>query len=79
MPNSSPLGGKYVCNGSVAISGAPVDKSAAYRVTMNSFLATGGDNFTVLNLGTNQLGGEVDLDALEAFFVAHSPDPQNRI
>jgi 5'-nucleotidase len=49
---------------------------------MNSFLATGGDNFTVFNLGTNQLGGDVDLDAMEAFFVAHSPvppGPQNRI
>jgi 5'-nucleotidase len=81
-PNVTPLGGKYVCNGSVAINGVPVDKSAAYRVTMNSFLATGGDNFTVFNLGTNQLGGDVDLDAMEAFFVAHSPvppGPQNRI
>ena len=82
VPNSSPLGGKYVCNNSVAVNSVPLDKSASYRVTMNSFLATGGDNFTVFNLGTNQLGGDVDLDAMEAFFVAHSPvppGPQNRI
>lgn len=51
-------------------------------MTMNSFLATGGDNFTVFNIGTTQLGGDVDLGAMEAFFVAHSPvapGPQNCI
>ncbi len=83
VPNASPLGGQYVCEGSVKINGVPVDKSASYRVTMNSFLATGGDNFTVFNLGTDQLGGDVDLDALEAYFQANpagvAPGPQNRI
>jgi 5'-nucleotidase len=71
-----------VCDGSVMLNGAPLDKSASHRVTMNSFLATGGDNFTVFNLGTDQLGGDVDMDAMEAFFVSHSPvapGPQNRI
>lgn len=53
----TPLGGKYVCNGSVAIKGVPVDEAAAYLVTMHSFLATGGDNCTVFNLGASQLGG----------------------
>ena len=49
---------------------------------MNSFLAFGGDNFTVFYEGTNQLGGEVDVDALVAYFGANSPispGPQNRI
>lgn len=67
-PNVSPLGSNYVCDGSVKLNGVAIDKSASYRVTMNSFLATGGDNFTVFNLGTDQVGGEVDVDALEAFF-----------
>jgi hypothetical protein len=31
VPNSSPLGSQYVCNGSLAINGVPVDKSASYR------------------------------------------------
>jgi len=79
--NSSPLGGQYVCNGSVKVNGVPVDKAASYRVTMNSFLASGGDNFSVFNLGTDQLGGDVDLDALEAFFQANpggvAPGPQD--
>jgi 5'-nucleotidase len=50
---------------------------------MNSFLASGGDNFSVFNLGTDQLGGDLDLDALEAYFQANSdgvaPSSQNRI
>jgi 5'-nucleotidase len=82
-PNSSPLGGQYVCPGSVKINDVPVNTAASYRVTMNSFLATGGDNFTVFNLGTEQLGGDVDLDALEAYFQANpggvAPGPRDRI
>ncbi|MEK7323521.1 MAG: bifunctional metallophosphatase/5'-nucleotidase [Pseudomonadota bacterium] len=72
-PNLSPLGGHYVCDGSVTLNGTPIDKSASYRVTMNSFLASGGDNFSVFNLGTDQLGGDVDVDAMEAHFVTHAP------
>lgn len=83
VPKSSPLGGQYVCDGSVKINDVPVDKAASYRVTMNSFLASGGDNFTVFNLGTDQLGGDLDLDALEAYFQANpggvAPGPQDRI
>jgi 5'-nucleotidase len=40
---------------------------------MNSFLATGGDNFTVFNQGTDTLGGDQDVDALEAYIKANSP------
>ena len=82
VPNASPLGASYVCDGSVMLNGMPIDKGASYRVAMNSFLASGGDNFTVFTLGTDQLGGEVDLDALQAYFQVHSavpPGPQNRI
>ncbi len=66
----------------IKINGVTVDPAASYRITVNSFLADGGDNFAVLKLGTNRLGGAVDTDALEAYFVAHSPvapGPQNRI
>ncbi len=51
-------------------------------MTVNSFLADGGDSFPVLKLGTSRLGGAVDTDALEAYVVANSPvapGPQNRI
>jgi len=66
----------------IKINGVTVVPSANYRVTVNSFLADGGDNFSVLVQGTNRLGGDVDLDALEKYFVAFSPvapGPQNRI
>ena len=38
--------------------GVPVSPSTSYRVTVNSFLADGGDTFTVLVDGTNRLGGQ---------------------
>jgi 5'-nucleotidase len=66
----------------IMINGVPVDPSASYRVTVNSFLVDGGDNFTILIQGTNRLGGAVDTDAFEAYFAANSPvppGPQNRI
>jgi 5'-nucleotidase len=40
------------------------------------------DNFAVLRQGTARLGGEVDTDAFEKYFQAHSPVApglQNRI
>lgn len=66
----------------IMLNGVPLDPSASYRVTVNSFLADGGDNFFILPSGTDRLGGAVDTDALEAYFAAFSPvapGPQNRI
>jgi len=57
----------------MALGGVPMADAANYRVTMNSFLATGGDNFTVFNQGTNTLGGDQDIDALEAYIKANNP------
>jgi 5'-nucleotidase len=51
----------------------PILDAATYRVTMNSFLATGGDNFTVFNRGSHALGGDQDIDALQAYIEANSP------
>jgi 5'-nucleotidase len=61
-----------------------VNPTDSFRVTMNNFLATGGDGFTVFNEGTNALGGAVDLDAFVAEFQAAEPagiavPPLNRI
>jgi 5'-nucleotidase len=45
-------------------------------------MADGGDQLYVLTQGSNRLGGALDLDALEAYFVAQgtvAPGPQNRI
>lgn len=67
---------------SITLNGTPVDPAASYRVTVNSFLADGGDSFPILVQGTNRLGGAVDTDAFEAYMDAFSPvepGPQNRI
>jgi len=55
------------------LNGQPIRDDARYRVTMNSFLATGGDNFTVFREGTDVTGGPQDLDAFEAYLAASSP------
>lgn len=78
---SAPTGSK-VDIASIMINGVAINPAASYRVTVNSFLADGGDNFFILREGTDRLGGDVDTDALEKYFIANSPvppGPQNRI
>lgn len=69
--------------GSIALNGVAIDPTASYRVTVNSFLADGGDAFAVLKDGTARLGGAVDTDAFEAYLQANpagvAPGAQNRI
>ncbi|WP_051815665.1 bifunctional metallophosphatase/5'-nucleotidase, partial [Glycomyces tenuis] len=57
---------------SLMLNGEPIAAEQTYRVTVNSFLADGGDSFHVLAEGQNRLFGEVDLVALEAWFAEHS-------
>ena len=54
----------------MVVAGAPLGLAARYRVVVNSFLATGGDNFLVLVEGTDRAGGPADLDALIAYVRA---------
>lgn len=54
---------------SASLDGQPIDPRASYRVTMNSFLAAGGDGFTVFERGTDGVTGPVDLDAMEAYLA----------
>jgi len=58
---------------SITLNGVMVVPTATYRVTVNSFLADGGDNFLVLGEGTGRVGGEVDTDAFEKYFRVFSP------
>ncbi|UBV41794.1 bifunctional metallophosphatase/5'-nucleotidase [Deinococcus taeanensis] len=76
--NSKPKGEKV---SDVKLNGQPLDPSASYRVTMNNFLADGGDGFTVFAQGTSRLGGNVDLDAFQTYLkaAAVTPEPLNRI
>jgi 5'-nucleotidase len=78
---SAPTGSK-IDPASIMLNGVPLDMNAVYRVTVNNFLADGGDNFSVLREGTDRLGGAQDLDALEAYLTAFSPvapGPMDRI
>jgi 5'-nucleotidase len=70
--STRPAGDKVV-NSSVKINGVPIVDAQNYQVTMNNFLADGGDGFSVFRQCTNQIGGEVDLDAFGRYLLAHSP------
>ena len=78
---AQPTGSK-VDPASIAIDGRVVDPAASYRVTVNSFMAEGGDRYSVLADDTERLGGAIDLDALVTYFAdteAVVPRPWNRI
>jgi len=57
--------GQRVVPGSVTLNGQPLVATAAYRVTVNSFLASGGDNFTVFRQAQAPRTGLMDVDAFE--------------
>src|SRR4029453_11220132 len=80
-PNAATCEGKV---GRMFVNGVEVQPGDTFRVTMNNFLATGGDGFTVFTEGTNPLGGAIDLDAfvdyVGSFGAAGVPVPAvNRI
>ncbi|WP_230416021.1 ExeM/NucH family extracellular endonuclease [Micromonospora tarapacensis] len=59
---------------SMQLDGTPIEPAGSYRVTVNSFLAAGGDNFTTLAEGTDPVTtGDNDLTMLVSYFSANSP------
>lgn len=74
--------GQRVLTDSVKLNGAALDPNASYRVTVNSFLAAGGDNFQIFKQGREVRTGIMDIDALERYFgstAAVTPVGQARI
>ncbi|MEJ5867373.1 ExeM/NucH family extracellular endonuclease [Pseudokineococcus sp. 5B2Z-1] len=65
--------GEHVLVDSIRISGEPIDLDATYRVATNSFLASGGDNFTTFAEGAIELTGLIDFDSFEAYLRERSP------
>jgi 5'-nucleotidase len=61
-----PVGSRLV-PGSLMLDGRPVVPADRVRITVNSFLASGGDGFTVLRRGSAPRVGVNDVDALEAY------------
>jgi 5'-nucleotidase len=47
--------------------GTVLNPTKTYRVTVNNFMADGGDGYATLLAGTNRLGGAQDIDALVAY------------
>lgn len=62
--------GRRVVPGSLRLDGAPIGPDAPLRITVNSFLAGGGDNFTLLVQGRERRTGVMDIDALETYLRA---------
>jgi 5'-nucleotidase len=69
---AAPVGGRVDIR-SMSLNGVPIDPATAYRVTVNDFLAAGGDGFTALTTGTGRTTGPVDVQALEKYLAGHSP------
>ncbi len=59
----------------VDAAGAVQNPTKAWRVTVNNFMADGGDGYTTLRNGTNRVGGAQDIDALTAY-LANFKAPQ---
>lgn len=57
----------------IRINGRALTDQQNYRVTVNSFLAEGGDNFSVLRQGTQRTIAGADLQALQDYLVEHAP------
>lgn len=76
---SAPVGSKV---SNITVAGQPVTDTATYRVSVNNFIAAGGDGFAEFRNGTDIAGGPVDLDAFTAYLTAHpnlAPPPADRI
>jgi 5'-nucleotidase len=74
--------GDRVLAGSIKLNGHPLAMDMTYRVTVNSFLADGGDGFSVLKQGRNPQYGPFDMDAFSSYFAGNSPiapAPMDRI
>jgi len=69
---SKPIGERVITE-KMTLNGRPIEPAIGYRVTLNDYLAVGGDGFTVAKQGTSQQYGGYDADALFAFFRAHGP------
>lgn len=69
---SKPFGERVIVD-KMTLNGKPIEPATGYRVTINDYLAVGGDGFTVAKRGASPQYGGYDADALFAFFKAHGP------
>ena len=72
---SRPAGQRIVA---MMLDGKPIDPSRVYRVSINNFLSSGGDNFTLFADGRDPVDGGLDLDATEAYLATNPAAPAAR-
>ncbi|HEY2245994.1 MAG TPA: bifunctional metallophosphatase/5'-nucleotidase [Bradyrhizobium sp.] len=65
--------GEHVDAASMKLHGTAIEPAKGYRVTVNDYLALGGDGFTVLRDGGAKQYGIYDDEALFTFFRANGP------
>ena len=65
--------GARIPRDSVVINGQPLQLDRDYRITVNNYLADGGDNLPILREGRSRVAGVLNLDALVAYFGRQSP------
>ena len=59
----------------MTLDGKPIDPNGRYRVTVNNFLASGGDGYSALTQGMDAFDAGLDLDALEAWLSTNPAIP----
>jgi 5'-nucleotidase len=69
-------GGARLDAASVRVAGEPVVADREYRVTVNEFLAEGGDGFTAFKDGTDRQGGDVTDTAALVTYLQHVSSPE---
>ncbi len=75
---AAPGRGQRVVPGSMRLHGEPISMEQSYRVTVNSFMASGGDALSVFKQGRNMQEGENDLVVAKLYFRLKGilPPPQ---
>jgi 5'-nucleotidase len=68
---SRPVGDRVIA---AAVQGRPIDRALTYTVTVNSYLAEGGDRYTEFSKGKRLREGPLDLEGLRAY-LQHGPQP----
>ena len=61
---SKPVGQRVM---KAALNGQPIDPAKTYRVTLNNFIAAGGDGFVTFKQGKDPQVGPLDLDSMEEY------------
>jgi 5'-nucleotidase len=67
---SRPVGSRIAA---MSLGGVAIDPARTYRITVNNFLANGGDSYTGFTQGRNRATGPSDIAALEAWLKPEPP------